>query len=84
MELLVLCQLTTEMHCNGSRPNQDHIKRQHSVKKRKKNLLGKAFMLNAYDIIDIKWYPRCFKLLKLYPELQYIYSVCFKHQNNSD
>jgi len=26
--------LTTEKHCNGSKPNQGHIKRQHSVEKR--------------------------------------------------
>lgn len=24
------CVLTTEKHCNGSKPNQGHIKRQHS------------------------------------------------------
>lgn len=31
---LSLFQLTIERHCNGSRPNQGHIKRQHSVKER--------------------------------------------------
>lgn len=43
------------MHCNGSRPNQDHIKRQHSGKKGKKRLLGKAFMSNTYVTNTIKY-----------------------------
>lgn len=41
LELLVLHQLTTEMHCNGSRPTQDHIKRQHSEKKGNKETFKK-------------------------------------------
>lgn len=43
------------MHCNGSRPNQDHIKRQRSIKKGEKRVLGKALMFNAYVIINIKY-----------------------------
>lgn len=30
------CVLTTEKHCNGSKPNQGHTKRQHSGEKKKK------------------------------------------------
>lgn len=30
-------QLTNEMHCSRSKPNQGHIKRQHSVKKNSKS-----------------------------------------------
>lgn len=41
----MVCQLTTEMHCNGSRPNQDRIKMQHSIKEGKKESI---FMENIY------------------------------------
>lgn len=37
-DTVVLFPLTIERHCNGSRPNQGHIKRQHSVKEKKQCL----------------------------------------------
>lgn len=72
------------MHCNGSRPNQDHIKRQHSVNKRKKRLLGKPIVSNAYDVINIKYHVKDVLSYWNYAALQYIYNIFLEHQSNSD